>query len=127
MEKKVVSTKEAPSAIGPYSQGVIIGNLLFTSGQIPLDPATGDLINDDITKATERVMLNIKAILEAGGTNLDNVVKTTVLLKDMNDFDKVNQTYGKFFTSKQPARSCFGVAKLPKDSLVEIEVIAAIE
>jgi 2-iminobutanoate/2-iminopropanoate deaminase len=127
MTKQIISTKNAPSAIGPYSQGVIVGKLLFTSGQIPLDPATGNLINDDITKATERVMLNIKAILEEGGTNLDNVVKTTVLLKDMNDFDKVNEIYGKFFTVKQPARSCFQVAKLPKDSLIEIEVIATIE
>lgn len=127
MAKQIISTKEAPSAIGPYSQGIIVGKLLFTSGQIPLDPSTGELINDDIVKATERVMLNIKAILEEGGTNLDNVVKTTVLLKDMNDFEKVNEVYGKFFTSQQPARSCFQVAKLPKDSLVEIEVIATIE
>jgi 2-iminobutanoate/2-iminopropanoate deaminase len=127
MRKQIVNTKEAPSAIGPYSQGVIVGNLLFTSGQIPLDPATGNLINDDITKATERVMLNIKAILEEAGTNLNNVVKTTVLLKDMNDFEKVNEVYGKFFIEQQPARSCFQVGKLPKDSLVEIEVIAAIE
>ncbi len=127
MTKQIVNTKNAPSAIGPYSQGVIVGKLLFTSGQIPLDPSTGELINDDITKATERVMLNIKAILEEGGTNLDNVVKTTVLLKNMDDFDKVNEIYGKFFAEKQPARSCFQVAKLPKDSLLEIEVIATIE
>lgn len=127
MGKEIVYTKNAPAAIGPYSQGVIAGNLLFTSGQIPIDPATGELLNDDIVKATERVMENIKAILEEAGTTLEKVVKTTILLKDMNNFQKVNETYGKYFTNDQPARSCFQVAKLPKDALLEIEVIAEIE
>lgn len=127
MGKQIVYTKNAPAAIGPYSQGVIAGNLLFTSGQIPIDPATGELVNDDIVKATERVMENIKAILEEAGTTLEKVVKTTILLKDMNNFQKVNEAYGKYFTNDQPARSCFQVAKLPKDALVEIEVVAEIE
>ncbi|KOA21260.1 2-iminobutanoate/2-iminopropanoate deaminase [Clostridium homopropionicum DSM 5847] len=127
MRKQIVYTKNAPAAIGPYSQGVIIGNLLFTSGQIPINPATGELVNDDIAMATERVMENIKAILEEAGTTLENVVKTTILLNDMNDFQKVNEIYGKYFTNEQPARSCFQAAKLPKDALVEIEVVAAIE
>ncbi|KYH28555.1 MULTISPECIES: RidA family protein [Clostridium] len=127
MKKQIISTTNAPSAIGPYSQGVKIGNLLFTSGQIPLDPQTGELVNDNIEKATERVMLNLKAILEEAGTSFDKVVKTTVLLKDINDFNKVNEIYGKYFTSEQPARSCFQVGKLPKDALLEIEVIAFVE
>lgn len=127
MGKQIVYTKDAPAAIGPYSQGVIVGKLLFTSGQIPIDPATGELVNDDIVKATERVMENIKAILEEAGTTLEKVVKTTILLKDMNDFQKVNETYEKYLTNDQPARSCFQAAKLPKDALVEIEVVAAIE
>jgi len=127
MKKQIISTTNAPSAIGPYSQGVKIGNLLFTSGQIPLDPQTGELVNDNIEKATESVMLNLKAILEEAGTSFDKVVKTTVLLKDINDFNKVNEIYGKYFTSEQPARSCFQVGKLPKDALLEIEVIAFVE
>ena len=127
MGKQIVYTKDAPAAIGPYSQGVKIGNLLFTSGQIPINPATGELVNDNIVEATERVMENLKAILEEAGTTFEKVVKTTILLSDMNDFQKVNEIYGKYFTHEQPARSCFQVAKLPKDALVEIEVIAAID
>lgn len=127
MKKQIISTTNAPSAIGPYSQGVKIGNLLFTSGQIPLDPQTGELISDDIEKAAERVMLNLKAILEEAGTSFDKVVKTTVLLKDINDFNKVNEVYGRYFVEEQPARSCFQVGKLPKDALLEIEVIASVE
>jgi len=127
MGKQIVYTKDAPAAIGPYSQGVKIGNLLFTSGQIPINPATGELVNDNIVAATERVMENLKAILEEAGTTFEKVVKTTILLSDMNDFQKVNEIYGKYFTHEQPARSCFQVAKLPKDALVEIEVIAAID
>jgi 2-iminobutanoate/2-iminopropanoate deaminase len=127
MKKQIISTTNAPSAIGPYSQGVKIGNLLFTSGQIPLDPQTGELVNDNIEKAAERVMLNLKGILEEAGTSFDKVVKTTVLLKDINDFNKVNEVYGKYFASEQPARSCFQVGKLPKDALLEIEVIASVE
>lgn len=124
MEKKIISTKNAPAAIGPYSQAVKTGNLVFTSGQIPLDPQTGELVNDDIKKATERSMENIKAILEEAGTSLDKVVKTTVFIQDMNDFAAVNEVYGRYFTENQPARSCVEVAKLPKGAKVEIEVTA---
>lgn len=127
MNKQIISTKNAPSAIGPYSQAVKVGNLLFTSGQIAFIPETGELINDDVEKAAERVMLNLKAILEEAGTNFENVVKTTVLLKDINDFTKVNEVYGRYFKEDQPARSCFQVGKLPKDALLEIEVIATVE
>ncbi|PJI09557.1 MULTISPECIES: RidA family protein [Clostridium] len=123
MEKKIVSTKNAPGAVGPYSQAVKAGNLVFVSGQISLDPLTGELIKDDIGKAAERSLENVKAILEAAGTSLDNVVKTTVFVKDMNDFAAVNEVYAKYFKKDMPARSCVEV-KLPKDALVEIEVIA---
>ena len=127
MSKEILSTKNAPAAIGPYSQAVKIGNLLFSSGQIPLDPNTGELINSDVQAATVRVLENIKGILEAAGTNFENVIKTVVFLKDMEDFGVVNEIYAKYFTEKQPARSCVQVAKLPKDALVEIEVIAVVE
>lgn len=127
MEKQIISTVNAPAAIGPYSQAVKIGNLLFTSGQIPLDPQTGELVNDSIENASERVMQNLKAILEEAGTSFEKVVKTTVLLSDINDFGKVNEVYGKYFNSEQPARSCFQVGKLPKDALLEVEVIAVVE
>lgn len=126
MDKQIISTEKAPAAIGPYSQAVKIGNLVFTSGQIPLDPVTGDLINDDIKKAAERSLENVKAVLEAAGTSMDKVVKTVVFLKSMDDFSAVNEVYGKYFTTHQPARSCVAVSKLPKDSLVEIEAIAVI-
>lgn len=127
MEKQIISTVNAPAAIGPYSQAVKVGNLLFTSGQIPLDPQTGELVNDSVENATERVMQNLKAILEEAGTSFEKVVKTTVLLSDINDFSKVNEVYGKYFNSEQPARSCFQVGKLPKDALLEVEVIAIVE
>lgn len=127
MEKQIISTVNAPAAIGPYSQAVKVGNLLFTSGQIPLDPQTGELVNDSVESATERVMQNLKAILEEAGTSFEKVVKTTVLLSDINDFGKVNEVYGKYFNSEQPARSCFQVGKLPKDALLEVEVIAIVE
>ncbi|MCB2309155.1 RidA family protein [Clostridium estertheticum] len=126
MEKQIISTTNAPGAVGPYSQAVRVGNLLFTSGQIPLDPVTGELVNDDIKKATERSLENIKAVLEEAGTSLDKVVKTTVFLKNMSDFPSVNEAYAKFFLKNMPARSCVEV-KLPKDALVEIEVIALVE
>lgn len=127
MKKTIISTEKAPSALGPYSQGVKVGNLLFTSGQIPIDPKTGELVTEDIEKATEQVMENLKNILEEAGTNFKNVIKTTVLLRDINDFEKVNGIYGKYFVSEQPARSCFQVGKLPKDALLEVEVIAIVE
>ena len=126
MEKQIISTTNAPGAVGPYSQAVRVGNLLFTSGQIPLDPVTGELVNDDIKKATERSLENIKAVLEEAGTSLDKVVKTTVFLKNMSDFASFNEAYAKFFLKNMPARSCVEV-KLPKDALVEIEVIALVE
>lgn len=126
MEKEIISTKNAPAAIGPYSQGVKIGNLIFTSGQLPIDMATGELVTGDVRKATEASIKNVSAILEAQGSSLDKVVKTVVFVKDMNDFSAVNEVYSKFFTNNQPARSCVQVAKLPKDALVEIEVVAAI-
>jgi len=125
MEKQIISTTKAPAAVGPYSQAVKVGNLLFTSGQIPLDPATGELISQNITKATERSLENIKAILEEAGTNFEKVIKTTVFVKNMSDFAAVNEVYAKYFQSQLPARSCVEV-KLPKDALVEIEVIALV-
>ena len=127
MEKKIINTKNAPAAIGPYSQAVKVGNLLFTSGQMPVDPNTGIMVTDDIKKATERSLENIKAILEEAGTSLDKVIKTTVFIKDMNDFSSVNEVYGKYFIKNQPARSCVEVARLPKDCRVEIEVIAIVD
>lgn len=125
MNKEVIFTEKAPKAIGPYSQGQKIGNLLFTSGQIPLNPETGELINE-IKSATKQSLENVKAILEAGGTSLENVVKTVVYIKDMNDFAMVNEVYGQYFKENAPARSCVEVARLPKDALVEIEAIAVI-
>lgn len=126
MEKKIISTKNAPAAIGPYSQAVVAGNLIFTSGQLPIDPANGQLINDDVKKAAERSMENIKAILEAANSSLDKVIKTVIYLKDMNDFAAVNEVYSRYFQSNEPARSCVQVAKLPKDGILEIEAIALI-
>lgn len=126
MEKEIINTKKAPAAIGPYSQAIKAGNLVFTSGQIPINPETGELVNDDIKKATERSLENVKAILEEAGTCLDKVIKTVVFVKDMNDFAAVNEVYGKYFTSNQPARSCVEVGSLPKDALVEIEVVALV-
>lgn len=126
MGKQIINTNNAPGAIGPYSQATRIGNLVYTSGQLPIDMATGELVNDDVKKATEASLNNVKAILEEAGTSLNNVVKTLVFVKDMNDFAVVNEVYSKFFTENFPARSCVEVAKLPKDALVEIEVIASV-
>ncbi|MCT8978262.1 RidA family protein [Clostridium sp. CX1] len=126
MEKQIISTAKAPAALGPYSQAVKVGNFVFTSGQIPLDPATGELVSGDVKKAAERSLENIKAILEEAGTSLDKVVKTTVFVKDMGDFAAVNEVYAKYFDKDMPARSCVQVI-LPKDALVEIEVIALAE
>lgn len=124
MDKQVISTASAPGAIGPYSQAVQIGDLVFTSGQLGLIPATGELVSG-IEAQTEQALRNVSAILEAAGTGLDKVVKTTVFLNDMNDFAKVNEIYGSFFREPYPARSAVQVARLPKDALVEIEVIAS--
>ena len=123
MEKEVINTKNAPGAIGPYSQGIIVGDFVYTSGQIPINPATG-VMETDIKSATKQSMENVKAILEAAGTSLENVVKTSIFLKDLNDFAIVNEIYGTYFTENPPARSCVQVAKLPKDAVIEIEAIA---
>ncbi|MCX7903571.1 MAG: RidA family protein [Caloramator sp.] len=124
MEKVVLSTTSAPAAIGPYSQGIKAGNFIFTSGQLPIDPKTGELISNDIKAAAKQCLENIKAILESGGSSLDDVVKTTVFLKDLNDFASVNEVYAEYFKEKMPARSAFQVARLPKDAIIEIEAIA---
>ncbi|APM38266.1 RidA family protein [Clostridium kluyveri] len=126
MKKEIINTKKAPGAVGPYSQAVKVGNFLFTSGQIPLVPETGELISGDIKKAAERCLENIKAILEEAGTCLENVIKTTVYVKNISDFTDVNEVYARYFQKDMPARSCVEV-KLPKDALVEIEVIALID
>lgn len=126
MEKQIISTKNAPAAIGPYSQAIKVENFLFTSGQIPLNPETGEMVNGDVKEAAKQCLENLKAILEEAGTSLDNVVKTVVFLKDMNDFVAVNEVYGSYFTEKMPARSAVQVARLPKDAQVEIEAIALI-
>ncbi len=126
MEKIIISTKNAPKAIGPYSQAVKVGNLLYLSGQIPINPLTGELVNDNIKNATNQSLKNIGKILEEANTSFDKVIKTTVFIKDMKDFPDVNEVYGRYFKEKQPARSCVEV-KLPKGALVEIEVIAIVD
>ncbi len=122
--RTVIATDRGPKAIGPYSQAIKANGLVFLSGQIPLDPATQQLITGDVAAQTERVLQNITGILEAAGTSLARVVKTTVFLKDMNDFAAMNEVYGRHFSLEPPARSTVEVARLPKDVLVEIEVIA---
>ena len=126
MEKKVISTTGAPGAIGPYSQAIKAGNLVYTSGQLPINPATGELVTE-IKAATAQSLENVKAILEEAGTSLDKVVKTTVFLSDINDFAAVNEVYGTYFTANAPARSCIQVARIPKDAKVEIEVVAIVD
>ena len=120
---KKVATQKAPAAIGPYSQGIIVDKMLFSSGQIALDPATGEVVGTTITEQAEQVMKNLGAILEEAGTSYANVVKTTCFLADMGDFGAFNEVYGKYFTEK-PARSCVAVKTLPKNVLCEVEVIA---
>ena len=124
MSKKVILTQNAPQPIGPYSQAVRVGDLLFCSGQIPLDAATGQIISSEIGAQTQKVMENLQAVLQEAGCSWENVVKTTIFLKSMNDFPKVNEVYGAYFSSNPPARSTIEVARLPKDVLVEIEMIA---
>ncbi len=125
--RQAVSTPSAPKAIGPYSQGVRAGSLLFVSGQVPIDPATGNLVDGDIAAQTRRVFQNIGEILKAGGASFDHVVRTTVFLADMNDFAAMNDVYGTFFSSPFPARATVQVSRLPKDARIEIDVIAALE
>ena len=122
---KIIETKNAPAAIGPYSQAVVFGGLIYTSGQIPIDPATGRIETDTIKGQTEQIIKNLSAILTEVGSSLDSVIKTTCYLKDIRDFGVFNEVYGKYFVSK-PARSCVAAASLPKGALVEVEVIAEI-
>ena len=120
-----VYTKNAPEAVGPYSQAVTVNGLVYTSGQIALDPATGKLVGENIREQTEQVMKNLVAVLEAAGTKPENAVKTLCFLTDINDFAEFNEVYAKYFTQK-PARSCVGVSSLPKGAICEVEVIAAL-
>ena len=122
--KSIVATEQAPAAIGPYSQAVKTGEFVFTSGVIPLDPVSGEIVGTDITAQTERVMASLKAVLEAAGSSLDNVVKTTCFLQDLADFAAFNAVYSQSFTSEPPARSTVQVAKLPREVLVEVEAVA---
>ncbi len=121
---KIIKTDKAPAAIGPYNQAVITGDLVFCAGQIPLDPVTGNVVPGGIEEQTRRVCENIKGVLGAAGTSLNKVVKASVFLKDMNDFAGMNKIYSEYFTSEFPARSTLQVARIPKDCLVEIEVVA---
>ena len=124
--KEVINTTKAPAAIGPYSQAIKVGNLVYTSGQIPIDPTTGAFVEGGIKEQARQSLANIKAILAEAGLNMSNVVKTTVFLADMNDFADMNAVYAEFFTEPYPARSAVAVKTLPKGALVEIEVVAAI-
>ena len=122
--RKIVATDKAPAAIGPYAQANIIGDLVITSGQIPIDPATGNLVEGDIEAQTKQVFENLKAVLEAAGSGLDKIVKTTCFMDNMNDFAKMNEVYASFISGDYPSRSAVEVAKLPKGALIEIEAIA---
>ncbi|MBO4890123.1 MAG: RidA family protein [Lachnospiraceae bacterium] len=124
MSKKIISTDKAPAAIGPYSQAVEAGGFVYASGQIPIDPATGN-IPEGIEAQAKQALTNVKNLIEAAGLTLDDVVKTSVFIKNMDDFAKVNEIYATFFTKDFPARSCVEVARLPKDVLIEVEVVAA--
>jgi 2-iminobutanoate/2-iminopropanoate deaminase len=124
MDKQIITTQNAPAAIGPYSQAIRVGPFLFTSGQIPLDPSTGSIVEGDITAQVRRVMQNLQAVLQAAGLSFTDVIKTTIFVKDMGQFSTINQVYGQCFPSAPPARSTVQVAKLPLDAGVEIEMIA---
>jgi 2-iminobutanoate/2-iminopropanoate deaminase len=121
-ERSVVAPQNAPKAIGPYSQGIAVGDLVFTSGQLPLTP-DANAIPDGIEAQAKQSLENVKAVLEAGGSSLDNTLKVTIFLKDLNDFAKVNEIYGTYFTKNPPARSCVQVARIPRDALIEIEAV----
>ncbi len=127
MKKLAISSSKAPKAIGPYSIGIKVGQFVFLSGQIPVDPSTGEVVKGSIEEQAERVLMNIKGILEDNGLSMDHVVKATVFLSDMNDFQKMNEVYSRFFKEPFPARSAFQVARLPRDVKIEIEVIAVVE
>ena len=122
--KNVLFTKDAPAAIGPYSQGISAGNMVFVSGQLPVVPETGEMLTGDMAQQTTQCLKNLESILQNAGCTLENVVKTTIFLKDLNDFAIVNQAYGAAFAKEPPARSCVEVARLPKDGRIEIEAIA---
>ena len=124
--KETISTEKAPGAIGPYSQAVKTGNMVFCSGQIPIDPTTGEFVSNNVAEQTHQVLTNLSAVLEAAGTSLNNVVKTTVFLADMNDFTAMNEIYAKFFSDNKPARATVQAARLPRDARVEIDCIAVI-
>lgn len=125
MEKKIISTDKAPKAIGPYSQAVEVGDFLFLSGQIPIDPSTGEMVEGDFQAQTQRVMENLKAVLESRGLRIESVVKTTIFLTDMGKFSQVNEIYGSYFTENPPARSTIQVGGLPKGAAIEVEAIAS--
>ena len=125
MIKRIIQTEQAPAAIGPYSQAIRIGDFLYTSGQIALDPESGIFLSGEIEEETEQTLKNISAILQAGGVNLENVIKTTVYLSDLNDFTRMNQVYEKYFSKNKPARACVQVAALPKGAKIEIDAIAS--
>jgi 2-iminobutanoate/2-iminopropanoate deaminase len=127
MDKEMIHTNEAPQAIGPYSQGIKIGNLLYTSGQIPMDPQTGKVAVGGVGAQTKMTLENLKAVLEAGGSSLHQVIKTMIFIKDMDQFHVVNQVYQDYFKEPYPARSCVEVARLPKDVEVEVEAIAWVD
>lgn len=124
MSLEIIHTTKAPEAIGPYSQGIKAGGFIFISGQVPLEPSTGEVVSTDVQEQTKQALENLKNILESSGSDLDHVVKTTVYIQNMNDFGKVNEIYGSYFIRVYPARSCVEVSRLPKDVLVEIEAIA---
>ena len=126
VKKKVIQTEKAPRAIGPYSQAIRAGNFLFLSGQIPLDPKTGELVKGDIRQQTKQVLENIKGVLESQGLGMEDVVKATIFLKDIGNFNQVNEVYATYFPSSPPSRSTVEVAKLPRDADIEIEAIALI-
>ena len=127
MEKEIISTINAPAAIGPYSQAVKVGNVIYTSGAIPVDPATGEVVIGGVAEQAEQALKNLKEVLIGAGASLDTVVKTTVFIKNMNDFATINEVYKKYFTNNYPARSCVEVARLPKDVLIEIECVAMMD
>ena len=126
MNKEIVSTENAPGAIGPYSQAIKAGGMVFCSGQIPIDPKTGEFVSDVVSEQTEQVLRNLSEVLKAAGSSLDAVVKTTVFLADMNDFAEMNEVYGRFFSENKPARATVQAARLPRDARVEIECIALV-
>ena len=127
MEKKIVKAKGAPAPVGPYNQAVVIGNLVYTAGQIPLDPVSGQMVGTNASEQAQQVLKNLKAVLESAGSSLAKAVKTTVFLKDLNDFNAMNEVYARYFdAATAPARSTIQVVRLPKDSLVEIEAVATL-